>query len=79
MINNEHKILIDSYLNSAILIDNGFITPRDSFDKYIRKIKDLKLSKNIPSNEVADYIKQKLIDRNCPITSIQQFFNWSIL
>lgn len=58
---------------------NGVIIPHENFEKEIRKIKDLKLSENIPSDEVSEYIKQKLIKYKCSDTMINKFFEWAVL
>ena len=80
MIAEHHKILIHSHLLNAIAIDmSGFITPKNEFDREIRNIKDFKLRKNIPSDEVHALIEEYLIGLKCSSTMIKQFFEWSSL
>lgn len=79
MIREEHKILINSYLILAVNINNGLITPSESFHKNISKIKNLKLSKNLPPEEVHEYIQERLIIMKCPNTIIKEFFDWTTL
>jgi len=67
-------------MRSAISIKNtGLIMPNEDFEKHIQKIKNLKLDKHIPSDEVHEYIKQTLIQYKCSVDSIKEFFRWSLL
>lgn len=79
MISEQNKTIIDECLNSAIKIETGMIYPNNEFEKYVRKIKDLKLSKHIPSAELHEYLKNKLIQNKCSDYSIQEFFRWTLL
>jgi hypothetical protein len=80
MIDGQHKYLIDCYLQCFIRTHSGHYDPNnDTIDKDIRKIKDLKLHKNIPSDEVHEYIIQKLVASNCSADTIKHFFSTSAL
>lgn len=79
MIREEFQILLNSYLTLALNINIGVITQSEDFDENILKIKNLSLSKNIPQEEVHEFIRKKLIQKKCPDNYIKLFFDWTML
>ena len=79
MISEIDKRNINILVTSSISINNGLVIPNPDFDNQIQKIKDLKLKKNIPSDEVHEFLKEILEQLKCSDYYVKEFFRWTAL